>query len=458
MNRTRTSLLPFVSKGSSLLATCLVVFTATALASAQEDVIYRFKGGSDGYYPTGALLQDSAGNLYGTTAEGGNGKICSQTTPTGCGTVFELTPPAQSGGAWTEAVLYRFQGKNDGYSPNGNLVADKNGNLYGTTAVGGASNYGTLYELERPSSNGTWTHHVLYSFKGNPKGRGDGDGSLPSSVIFDAQGNLYGTTDVGGFCTSYQGLVTCYGTVFKVAPPSQLGGDWTESVLYRFGSSGYSDPHGGVILDGNGNLYGTTYVGGHGGGGVFELSPSGNNWTAKTILDFGSITTFPYFPDGAAPSGALVFGGAGDLYGTTLIGGTANSGTVFMLTPPSSEGAWTETVLYSFASSGDGNSPLANVIFDNAGNLYSTDWMGGAYRQGTVFQLAPNSQDGNWTETILHSFGSGGDGEQPTGGLIFGQDGALYGTASQGGSTKHSSECSLDGYAWTCGIVFRVAP
>jgi uncharacterized repeat protein (TIGR03803 family) len=422
--------------------------------AAQEQVLYRFKGSSDGYYPAASLLQDQDGEIYGTTSEGGNGKPCGGNSyPQGCGTVFELMPPAQSGEPWSETVLYRFQGGSDGYAPGSALIADPHGNLYSTTAGGGYENNGTVFELEWPSSpGGAWKHHVLYAFKGVPNGNGEGDASLPGPILFDAAGNLYGTADWGGFCTNYQGLVNCNGAVFKVEPPGTPGGAWTESVLHRFGNSGDANPHGGVILDKAGNFYGTTYIGGDGFGGIFELSPSGDSWSETTLFNFNNR-------NGGVPNDSLVFDSAGNLYGTTLQGGPANAGTVFELAASGSTGEWTETVLHNFQSGGDGNSPLANVIFDKAGNLYSTTWQGGSQRQGTAFRLTPPvPPNTEWTETILHSFGSGADGRQPGGGLIFGRDGALYGTAETGGSTAESSACLLDDYAFTCGVVFRILP
>ncbi len=444
---------------STTISILLFVFAATSLAPAQEQVLYRFQGGTDGYYPTGTLLKDEAGNLYGVTAEGGTPGRCQRV---GCGTVFELMPPAVAGDPWTETVLYRFKGDSDGGAPGAGLVADAQGNLYGTTAGGGEHNQGTVSELQRPASpGGAWTHLVLYSFAGVPSGNGDGDGSLPSGVVFDVAGNLYGTTDQGGFCITSDGITNCFGTVFRLAPPSQSGAPWTETVLHRFGPAGLSDPHGGVILDSQGNLYGTTYVGGIPPdyiGGVFKLSPPTGgeaDWTERTLFAF-SMT------DGGAPNGSLIFDGAGNLYGTTLIGGTSGYGTAFELNPPASRsGAGTETVLHNFLTNGDGNSPLANLTFDKQGNLYGTDWWGGEfgeYNAGTVFQLTPpSSPGGEWTETTLHNFGRGDDGSEPTGGLIFGLDGLLYGTASQGGGPK-TNHCILDGYAWTCGIVFAVKP
>jgi uncharacterized repeat protein (TIGR03803 family) len=396
-----------------------VLFAASALA-AEEEVIYHFRGGTDGYYPTGTLLKDRLGNLYGTTAEGGAPGRCQQS---GCGTVFQLAPPIRPGDPWVETVLYRFPPGSDGSAPGSALVSDCRGNLYSTTSARGTRGWGTVFELERPTSpRGTWTHHVLYSFKGVPSGKGNGDGALPGGVVFDAAGNLYGTTDTGGFCIANQGLTTCYGSVFRLAPPGHSGGAWTESVLYRFGPFGLSNPHGGVIFDKKGNLYGTTYVGGNGFGGIFGLSPpsAGNVWAETNLFEF-------YNTDGGAPDGSLIFDSLGNLYGTTLQGGLANAGTVFDLSPPASQGhRWTEPVLHSFQSS-DGSSPLAELIFDRASNLYGTAWMGGKFNGGTLFQLTPPfSAASEWTETTLHNFGNGQDGSEPGGGLIFGQDGALW--------------------------------
>jgi uncharacterized repeat protein (TIGR03803 family) len=360
-------------------------------------------------------------------------------------------------------VLYRFQGGSDGSAPSAALIADRHGNLYSTTSSGGAHGQGTVFELVRPISSAmTWTHRVLYSFKGNPSGSGDGDGAVPSGLVFDAAGNLYGTTDQGGFCVTSDGITNCFGSVFELAPSSQ-GGAWAEYVLYRFHEIGLNDPHGSVILDGHGNLYGTTYTSGVSPyiGGVFKLSPPSEGermWTESTLFAFN-------LTDGGAPNGSLIFDSAGNLYGTTLIGGTSGYGTAFELSPRASgNGTWTETVLHNFLTNGDGNSPLANLIFDKQGNLFGTDWWGGEFGtyDGTVFQLTPpSSLGGEWTETTLHSFGSDNgssdDGSEPRGGLIFGLDGALYGTASQGGGPA-TSNCILDDYAWTCGVVFAVKP
>jgi len=294
MNHMRTLLLVLVSKRSLTIAVCLATFAANALAGS-EDVIYRFKGGSDGYSPGGSLLADKAGNLYGATLLGGTRLFCGNNYPIGCGTIFQLRPPANPGDGWVETVLYRFQGGADGSFPTGSLVADADGNLYGTAVAGGASDNGTVFELERPSSSsGTWTYKVLYAFQGVPSGRGDGDGSGPNSVIFDAAGNLYGTTFSGGHCEPEEGGPLCFGTVFELEPPSQQEEPWSESVLHRFGVRGLSDPQAGVILDEKGNLYGTTYL----SSGVYELirprSP-GEAWTAKVLYDELGAQTIPWF-------------------------------------------------------------------------------------------------------------------------------------------------------------------
>jgi uncharacterized repeat protein (TIGR03803 family) len=454
MNRTRI-FFSLVSIQCLTISISLLILTASALAVSGEQVIYRFQGGTDGYAPGAALLVYQ-GNLYGTTVEGGTVESCGgQTYINGCGTVFELT---QANGAWTETVLYRFQGGNDGYAPGAALVADKEGNLYSTTSGGGTLNNGTIFELVRPAvPGGEWTHAVLYNFKGVPTENGLGDGSTPGGIVFDANGNLYGTTVWGGSCSGSQGLSYCYGSVFKLAPPSAPGAAWSESVIHRFGASGNSNPHGAVVLDADGNLYGTAYIGGtYGFGGVFEVSPpsgSGSAWKATALYDFNST-------DGGAPNDSLIFDSAGNLYGTTLIGGTYNTGVAFELSPPTIAGApWTETVLYNFGASGDGNSPLGNVILNSCGDLFGTTWEGGKDGQGTVFELAfPSSPGGEWTETIVHNFGVGSDGQQPRSGLVWGPNGALYGTASEGGSTTVSDNCMLDGYAWTCGAVYGVAP
>ena len=261
-----------------------------------------------------------------------------------------------------------------------------------------------------PTQGGGWTEKVLYNF-----GHGT-DAAYPSAgLIFDAAGNLYGTTTFGGPAGA--------GTIFELTPTG--GGGWSEHVLYNLGSLAAGIyPYAGVIFDKNGNLYGTTSTGGTSSGGtVFTLTPSGGGGWTKTVLhNFGSGT------DGATPYSGLIFDAAGNLYGTTSAGGAYTSfGTIFELTPGQG-GSWTEQVVHSFGSGEDAATPYAGLISDLAGNLYGTTLSGGAYDEGTVFRY--NAQG----ELVLHSFGSSGDGSGPVASLVFDAVGNLYGTTEYGGS------------------------
>lgn len=308
-------------------------------------------------------------------------------------------------------VLYNFGATStDGSFPQSGLIFDGKGNLYGTTSAYS----GTVYELI-PGTDGSWTEQVLYSFAS--------DGIRPAAgVIFDAQGNLYGTTTAGGASAS--------GTVYELIPGT--GGSWTEKLLHSFGatSSDGAVPDSGLILDGHGNLYGVTPVGGSFGfGTVFELSPgTGGSWTEKVLWNFGSTSG-----DGSDPEGGLVFDASGNLYGTTETGGTNAAGIVYKLTQ-SPNGSWAETVLYTFgATSTDGTYPTGSLTFDVSGNLYGATRAGGDSNGGTVFELSP-AANGSWAENILHNFGSLNDGVRPLGGLIFDAAGNLYGLTQVGGA------------------------
>jgi len=354
-------------------AGCGTVFKLTHTGSGWIlNPLYSFTGGNDGMNPAGSVVSGPDGLLYGTTyAGGGNG--CSGT---GCGTVFSLGPPAHACTSalcpWTETILHRFSG-DDGQIPNAGVVFDANDNLYGTTA-GGGHNFGTVYELTRTVGGG-WTEQVLHYFANSP------DGALPAAgLIFDAAGNLYGTT--------YEGGTSNYGTVFELMPTQ--GGGWTEQVLYSFyqGTDGYQ-PLAGLIFDAAGNLYGTTSLSSFPveyTGVVFELTPTSGGWTEQVLHQFQNDGL-----DGDMPVAGLIFDPAGTLYGTTSAGGTSNDGTVFQLTPTQG-GGWTEQVLHSFMGAADGSSPAAGLILDAAGNLYGTAQAGGTYNAGTVFELSPGGE------------------------------------------------------------------
>ena len=287
---------------------CGTVFRLTPGSSGwTESVLYTFTGGSDGREPDARVVLDAAGNLYGTTLQGGNiNSACSS----GCGTVFKLTKGSSS---WTDSVLYAFGGRPDGASPHDGLVFDKAGNLYGTTNGGGTSGYGTIFKLARSSS--AWTESVLHSFNAT------NGGEYPfGGLILDATGNLYGTT--------FRGATAGYGVVFEMLPSSN--GVWREKVLHAFANAPSANPVAGLVMDSAGNLYGTTMAGAPqtscagGCGTLFKLTPAtAGGWTYKVIHSFGLGS------DGFHPTGDLILDSTGNMYGTTQAGGAQGSGMVF---------------------------------------------------------------------------------------------------------------------------------
>jgi uncharacterized repeat protein (TIGR03803 family) len=307
------------------------------------------------------------------------------------------------------SLLYQFKSGRDGSSPYSSLILDAQGNLYGTTMIDGAYSYGTVFKIP-PQGNET----VLHSFKGT-----GGDGATPvAPLIMDAAGNLYGTTEYGGLFGNTCGPNGC-GIVFKISPAGK------ETVLYRFTGIPNVDgmnPEQGLVRDSNGNLYGTTaqggiYIYGNGYGTVFKIDPAGK----ETVLHSFDPLAPPY-NDGAFPlGGSLLRDAAGNLYGTTYFGGLG-SGTVFR-----ADASGLVSILYSFGGSADGAYPYGTLVRDTAGNLYGVTNLGGAFGGGTVFTL-----DTNNGKTILHSFGGSGDGAPPSGGLVRDRAGNLYGTTLQG--------------------------
>ena len=351
-----------------------------------ESVLWNFGSGTDGAFPGGGLITDKQGNLYGTTAIGG---------AYGRGTVFKLTPPSTDGGNWTEAILWNFNPNGtDGFSPRAGVIMDRRGNLYGTTQLGGNYGPGTVFKLSPPAtSGGNWSEAILWNFGGYST-----DGAEPeTSLITDKEGNLYGTTTGGG---AYKAFLPPFfdGTVFRLSPPSTSGGSWTESILWNFGNGNDGNtPFAGLITDKGGNLYGTTYFGGAQGasgyGTVFELMPpstSAGDWTESIVWNFDGT-------DGANPLDGLLMDSSGKLYGTAENDGTYFGGTAFELTPPStSGGSWTEAILWSFGNGADGKFP-GGLIMDRSGNLHGTTGSGGAYDDisaggsdagGTVFEIS----------------------------------------------------------------------
>ncbi len=405
-------------KVAILVAGVVLVFLAQGAWAAQYKVLHRFK--TYGEEPDGRLIFDTAGNLYGTTLGGGTYNV---------GTVFRLSPNGQ--GNWTASVLHSFRRDgNDGYYPVAGLIFNSAGELYGTTTQGGAHGDGTVFKFT-PNANGKWRETVLYSFSYSVDGK---DGEWPEcDLIFDSMGNLYGTTLYGGPDSA--------GTVFQLVRHGD--GSWTENQLHAFGGKDGYNPYAGVVLDTAGNLYGTTQFGGAGNRGiVFQLSPNGGgSWTERVLHSFikGSL-------DGYQPIAGLIVDTAGNLLGTTKRGGRhGDFGTVFKLTL-GANGSWQETLLHSFNNNGkDGFEPSSGLTFDSAGNLYGTTAKGGANGGfGTVFKLTP-SANGRWSEIILHSFGDDPGASTPVSDVVFDGSGNLYGPSL--GSGQHP-----------LGAIFEITP
>lgn len=370
-----------VINGAGKVGWTNVTNISVSCSAATESVMYSFGTGSDANGPFGGLLMNSAGDFYGTTIWGGTN---------GNGAVFKLS---QSG---AESIIYSFGASPDGQNSFSGLISDSAGNLYGTTQNAGANNVGEVFKI---SSGGAAS--VLYAFGNLP----DGQNPYTGRLIMDSSGNFYGMTTAGGTNNN--------GTVFKITPAG------TESILYSFGTgSDGNSPNASLVMDGSGNLYGTTSAGGTSNNGtVFKISPAG---TESVLYSFGTGT------DGNTPSSSLIMDDAGNLYGTTYSGGTNNNGTVFKITPTG-----TASILYSFGTGTDGTNPVASLLRDSAGNLYGTTSLGGAYNGGTVFKITPAG-----TEVVLHEFGSGTDGSQPNGELIVDSAGNLYGTTTLGGTNN----------------------
>lgn len=412
----------------------VLMFCAAIPAAAQTGpFIHRFQNQyQGGLRPSSGLVADQAGNLYGATSSGSNIKGLN------FGVVYRLAPPSTAGGTWQDEVLYSFRGGAGGENPYGNVLLDsKTGKIFGT--AGSSSAFGVVYQLT-PGSPSAET--VVYSFAGaggeNPNG----------GLISDVNGALYGTTSSGGAFLCNGGNTGC-GVVFKLTPPSEAGGAWAEQVLYNFqgGNDGWQ-PSGGVVFDKSGALYGVTFFGGgpENGGTAYKLTPpSGNSgsWTESTLYSFGGEPG-----DGAFPLGAPALDKAGALYGTANNFGEYGFGNVFQLVPPSGgSGGWTENILYQFTGGKDGATPDTGLAMDSLGNLYGPTAYGGDvdsgdacsygdgagnYGCGTIFKLAPPSTTGGaWTESVLYTFMTlNGFPDTPV--LLLG--GHVYGTTPQYGS------------------------
>ncbi|HXM40664.1 MAG TPA: choice-of-anchor tandem repeat GloVer-containing protein [Bryobacteraceae bacterium] len=404
----------------------MIGLAAATLLPAQAPVmttLYTFTVGSAGWDPVGNLVRDANGALYGVTSGGGGvSPFCTD----GCGVVFQLAPPAVSGGAWTYNVLYSFQGESDGAGPNGPLVFDAQGNLYGTTEGGGAvvneAYTGTVFELTPPTVPGDpWTHTILATFPTVA------EGTAPAgSVVFGADGALYGFTSQGGaFADSDLG-----GVAFQLTPPAGAGA-WNYNVLHSFEPNvdGYS-PTGAPVFDKHGRLYGVTAgsLSETAYGQLFVLTPpatAGDAWGEHLLYGIPNSVS------------GVVFGPDGSLYGTTEHGGIncdEGCGTVVQFQPPASAGgAWTQNVIYEFAGGHDGQLPFNPPVVGPSGKVYGTTDAGGSANAGTIYGLTPPSTPGGaWTKLLLHTF-EGTDGRFPLSGIILAPGGVIYGTTNRGG-------------------------
>jgi uncharacterized repeat protein (TIGR03803 family) len=428
------------SAATALTFCALIILAALAMQAQTFNVIHQFSLGPAGNTPVTGVTIDARGRLYGTTSSGGvSGYYCDM----GCGVVYRLAP---EGSGWIYTPLYAFRGPTgDGDGPNSRPAFAPNGILYGTTGAGGTNfcegpGCGTVYSL-RPHATActtalcAWQESVIYSFANDYGGPGYG------ALVFDAQGNVYGTA-VGG------GPGDTGGAVYEM---TLSNGQWVYQNLYVFtGFAGGSDgsfAEGGVIFDGASNLYGTTSEGGgqgcsdRGCGTVFELSPNGSGWTEKILYAFEDG------PDGAGPVAGLIMDAGGNLYGTTTSGGQNGGGTVFELSPSGSN--WNFNLLYSFSHTEYYGGASGSLAMDSSGNLYGTTLYGGSYGWGSIFKLSPSG--GGWTYASLHDFTFGNDGAVPQGDVTLDGNGNLYGTTSEGGTY----DCAQDE---GCGVVWEVTP
>ncbi len=391
-----------------LLVAGMAPLVCTDLAFAQQSsppgtILYTFQGRADGALPQGGLISDTEGALYGVVANG----------------VFQLNPPAAGQTAWTETVIASVLG------PQSSLIFDQRGSLYGVTSNG----YGTIFQLSPPvNGQPPWTQTTLWSFNGGA------DGISPQGpLVSDTWGALYGVTSQGG--------TTNAGTVFKLTPPVSGQTAWRKTVLWNFG--GGEDgavPQGGLIFDHRGALYGATLQGGvFGLGTVYQLAPpeaGSMKWRKTVLYSFRGIPSGQLYGDGAHPYGSLIFDTKGSLYGTTSQGGfeTGFYGTVYQLTPPT-EGPsawatpWRETVTYAFnpIDTHHGHT-LGGLMFDTEGVLYGVTTNSYDLRFVTFKLSPPPPGQSTWTYRNLY----GWNNRVANGGLVFGQSGAIYGTTTGG--------------------------
>ena len=393
---------------------CAAFLAIGALPSAAVDLplLHSFDE-EDGSYPNSDLVRDAEGNLYGMTVTGG---------AFGSGTVFRLVKVGEN---WVHEVLYEFTSGPDGGQPYGGVTLDAEGNVYGTTVVGGTGlacedGCGTVFKLTRTGSG--WSQSTLHSFQGGTDGSGAG-----GPVTFDHLGNLYGLTPTGG---NY-GI----GTVFQLTPLAN--GTWRETIIHHFtgAEDGGAGSAGRLLVDANRNIFGVATVGGTNGvGTVFQMTPVGEAW------DFTTLYSFIGSPGGVFPYGGLIRDESGNFYGTTYYGGFYGAGTAFQLSLVG--GTWTENVLYTFKNMQDGGYPIGGLTFGKNGRLYGTASEGGASCScGVIYELRRAS--GSWEQRVLHRFTGTPDGSYPYSGLLADPSGTMYGATVHGGDDDDGTVFSI---------------
>jgi len=425
-----------------IMMVATTILSAVTAQAQKFTVLHAFADGMDGASLFSGVAIDRYGTVYGVTYAGGyTGGICAfPYGSAGCGVVFRLV---HRGSGWTFTPIYSFTGPPDGAYPAG-VVVGADGSLYGTTYGGGstgqgncllgANGCGTVFNLKPPPNPCItvfcpWDETVLYRFSGT---NGDGDTPYNGDLVFDGEGSIYGTTEVGGAYGA--------GVVYQLTPSH---GAWAESVLYAFNASGSGwggEPQSGVIFDHAGNLYGTEIE----GGGVYQLTPSQSGWTGKLLQAFNTCMY------GCGIEGGLIMDAAGNLYGATTSYGPNGGGTVYELL--ASQG-WNVNLVYSFTGNSNlgGVGPADKLTMDAAGNLYGTTQAEG-FGYGTVFKLTPSG--GSWTYTDLHSFTGGKDGAFPYGSVAIDGNGNLYGTTEAGGDLSKCQSFAISG----CGVVWEITP
>ena len=383
----------------------VVLALALTAGASTEKVVWDFKGGSDGSGPwSNYFISDAKGNLYAATAAGGT---------YGAGTVFMLSPTGK------ETILYEFKGQSngDGTGPHGHLTFDAKGNIYGTTQGGGTNGTGTVYKLS-PKSGGGWTEKVIYTFSAT-----GADGTGPSAgMTIAADGTMYSTTPDGGAFGA--------GTVFSLKKTST---GWKQTVIQNLnGSSNGGYPYEGLMMDAAGNLYGAAPTGGASGQGIiYRLSRTKKGWVDKVLHSFTNANgdgSGLYWID-------LISDTSGNIYGATSFGGTNGTGMVWELVYSETKKSYSERILYEFGASGsgDGNNPYGGLAMDSAGNLYGTTLYGGTSNIGTSYKLTKDGK--TWKETILHTFAGANDGAQSTGNPYIDAKGRVWGMTETGGTS-----------------------